>query len=474
MAALRSMWTSSCRTPRQAGRVFSPKDADIVRHRCASGAHVVFVGTSGLKSMVMRGTLSVSVLNQTFARHGAHASYIMIMSPTNTSSESRMVESHFDRIGGPSACVIIKYSVAWVGAACRRRGAVVLVDSIDNHRAFSRATLSNEHYAAMDAIIVQTQAHADMVASWGHHAVVLPHPHGNLGSWSMASQVRPQLRGVGFVVSDSKNMPSRDEFRTILRGCCLANTTLYVINSKSDGIHIRPYGKNCSDVAWYQWFDPNATRLHVRSRAAPAFPSTFQHPICPVSAAGTVGSRTTAPRSTRHMAGVLADPTQQRKYYESPELLERIDVGLVWRPGHQQGGPIAISNRPPTRMHWWWSHRIPVIGYPMEAYLDAARRAQYPTELLNLTTADHIQHALVRIASVEDRVCLQRTAGHGARLSSPWHSSLELLVSVCSLAEQCGKPLPIQPNHDPTLSLRRARGLQRRNITIGPPEVAKQ
>ena len=44
-----------------------------------------------------------------------------------------------------------------MGAACRRRGAIVLVDSIDNYRAFKRGTLTNEHYAAMDAILVQTR-----------------------------------------------------------------------------------------------------------------------------------------------------------------------------------------------------------------------------------------------------------------------------------------------------------------------------
>ena len=132
------------------------------RSRCAAGTHIVFIGTSGLGSMVMRGQLTQSVLNQSFARHGAQSSYIVVNSPHNTSSMSNMIEGHFDSIGAPSACVIIKYSVAWVGAACRRRGALVLVDSIDNHRAYSQATLNNEHYAAMDAVIVQTEAHAAM------------------------------------------------------------------------------------------------------------------------------------------------------------------------------------------------------------------------------------------------------------------------------------------------------------------------
>lgn len=459
-------YRSTCRTPHAAGLVISPSEADVARHRCALGAHVVFIGTSGLKSMVMRGTLMVSVLNQTFARHGVRASYVLIHSPTNTSSESRMIESHFDRVGGPAACVIIKYSVAWVGAACRRRGAVVLVDSIDNHRAFSKSTLANEHYAAMDAIIVQTQVHASMVASWGQHAVVQPHPHGNLGAWSVASGTRPRLRGVGFVMADTKNMPTRDDLRIILRGVCRANASLYMISSKSDGLHIRPYGKNCSDSAWYE-LEPNTTQVQSRRSAAP-FPSSFRLPVCS-SGPGGSGLHAAAPWGARHLAGPIVDSTHQRRYYESSELLERIDVGLVWRPGHQQGGPLAIANRPPTRMHWWWSHRLPVIGYPMEAYLDAARRVKYPTELLNLTAAEHIEKALLLIAAAEDRACLQRTAAHGARVSSPWHAGLELLVAICSLAERCGRPL--STGQDGVISSRRARIGHRRNDSAAMVQV---
>ena len=48
-------------------------------------------------------------------------------------------------------------------------------------------------------------------------------------------------------------------------------------------------------------------------------------------------------------------------YYESQQLHEVIDVGFVWRPSHQKGSSFAVTNRPPTRMHWWWAHGLPVI-----------------------------------------------------------------------------------------------------------------
>ena len=449
---------SSRRSPcwRQAqGAALVLREGDVARRqRCAEGAHIVLIGTSALNSMTMRGMLLHSVLRQSLARHGAKSSYVFVTDATNSSGrDSAMLEAHFDRIGGPSACFVIKYSVAWVGAACRRRGAIVLVDSIDNKRAFSPSGLMSEHYVAMDAIAVQTHAHASLLASWGHTAVVLPHSHGNLGQWSVARGVRPSVRGVGFVVSvrdllestrtlaarpltsmtrmglvlqDPKNMPSREDMTEIVRACCRANATLYVIGSGKDGLRLKP--QNCSDSS-----DGLALsrehRTHLRSRTCVAHPPAGHH--LGIRATALLDNLTTTP---------LRDETHQRKHYPSAELLEQIDVGIVWRPGHQPGGRLVVQNRPPTRMHWWWSHSIPVIGYPMEAYLDAARRIDYPLSLLNLTNSRQIQSALQRLAPAEERSCLQRASAHGALLSSPSHSSLELLAAICAVADRCGKP----------------------------------
>ena len=412
------------------------READVTRkHRCAAGSHVVFVGTAWLPSMVMRGQMMDSVLNQTLETHGVTSSYITVSSPTNTTKFSTMIESHFDSIGVLAACIIIKYSVAWVGAACRRRGALVFVDSIDNHRAYSAATLNNEHYSAMDAIIVQTEAHAQMVGSWGHLGVVLPHPHGNLGGWGVADTVRPRVRGVGFVVQDNKNMPTREDLRGIMRACCRVNATLYLVASKGSSLEIKPMNQhhNCSQILNSSVADGwnGADRASLLSQPTPA-------PAC-LSRRGGIAAAGNFSRSS--LPSRLRDPTRQRRYYDSPQLLDLIDVGLVWRPGHQQGGKIAVDNRPPTRLHWWWSHGIPAIGYPMPAYLDAARRARYPEELLNLTTSSDIERALLQIASADERSCIQQSAMHGACLSSPWYTSLELLAAICAVGERCGRPL---------------------------------
>ena len=85
----------------------------------------------------------------------------------------------------------------------------------------------------------------------------------------------------------------------------------------------------------------------------------------------------------------------------------------------------------------WWSHGIPVIGYPMQAYVDAARRVGYPEELLNLTTSESVELALRKVEAAEERSCLQRIAHRGADLSSPWYTSIELLAAICQLGERC-------------------------------------
>ena len=78
-------------------------------------------------------------------------------------------------------------------------------------------------------------------------------------------------------------------------------------------------------------------------------------------------------------------------------------------------------------MAWWLSHRIPVIGYPMEAYVELAQEVGYPAALLNLTSAEAVRGALRRIASPRTRGCLQTAGWRAAELLSPQQSALQLL-----------------------------------------------
>lgn len=163
---------------------------------------------------------------------------------------------------------------------------------------------------------------------------------------------------------------------------------------------------------------------------------------------------------------IVSDVTKQRRYYESQQLVESIDVGLLWRPGNQKGSPLSIANRPPTRMEWWWSHGVPTIGYPMvvrrrtlflsafgrsvlwtaddgghsaaQAYLEGATRARYPARLHNITEPAQIQAAVCELAPTPVRACAQRTALRAAAVTSPQFSAFELLAVLCAAADACG------------------------------------
>ena len=70
----------------------------------------------------------------------------------------------------------------------------------------------------------------------------------------------------------------------------------------------------------------------------------------------------------------LVDTTHQRRYYHAPQLLDLIDVGLVWRPGHQQGQD--LRQQPSA-----YATALVVVAWPThdwvpnERNIDAARRA---------------------------------------------------------------------------------------------------
>jgi hypothetical protein len=144
----------------------------------------------------------------------------------------------------------------------------------------------------------------------------------------------------------------------------------------------------------------------------------------------------------------LLDETRQRGYYDAPKLHELIDVGLLWSPTNQLGNAFAVANRPPTRMAWWWSHGVPTIGYPMQAYVEGSRRAGYPTTLLNLTNAIDVQRALCAIADQRTRRCLRSSALRGAALTSPQYSARELVAAVCIVVEACSRPGGRADTHD--------------------------
>ena len=166
----------------------------LARRRCAADAHIVFISNAQLASGIMRGELPRSVLQQTIASHGVRAT--LCGPPCNATRLSRHLMQHGEAV----ACVMIKYADPPVHAFCRSRGAVVILDNVDNYRAFEHKHANGTQYQTTDAVLVQTRWHAEWLArKYALRAIVLPHPHGNLNAWNVMPRVRPRAAGLGLL-----------------------------------------------------------------------------------------------------------------------------------------------------------------------------------------------------------------------------------------------------------------------------------
>ena len=416
---------------------------------CADGAHVVFVPIIPMGSIVMRGMMPLSVLNSTRGQlHRTRVSYVTYAkTPNGSSSLEDRLKRHFTTYGRPSACVLIKYPSVPAATLCRRHGAVVLLDCIDNYRCFS-AKLTDDLKAYYDGVIVQTRVHAEWLAARGVRPLVQPHPHGDHKRRRVAHPMRNRLLSVGLVYGDAKNLPDRHGFEAICGACARANATLYLIESPSSTM-LRPPRLGCKPAM----IRPSASPLScTHGDASPrdqvlgvgdeGTPLTRPDERCSEVLAGN--RSTTEHAGAFHYRGNLTDVTGQHRFYDSAvnhRLKDLIDVGLLWPPGGRRDSSMAVANRPGTRMHWWWAQSIPVIAYPMPAYTEASQRINYPPSLVELTTQADIERALCTIASRRYRTCLQRAVVRGAFLTSPLHAALELLTTVCVAADAAGLTL---------------------------------
>ena len=419
--------------------------------RCADGAHVVLIPVIPMGSIIMRGLMPLSVLNSTRpALHGARVSYLGWTGPRNLTLAQRL-DRHFAQFGAPSACVLLKYADDDALSACRRRGALVLLDCIDNFRCFGVSRAAHE-YPKYDALLVQTAAHQRWLAGKGVRSAVLPHPHGDHRRVRHAHPLRARLRGVGLVYGDPKNLPLRHELVAICRACAAVNATFYLVYSPSSSTLKAPQPYHCEGHGGVPpappppppWPSGGAGGGHDgwcrrQRRAPPPVPS------CDAGASSSAEERAAYLGSL--FAANLSDVSGQHRFYENDEkkgidrLRAHVDVGLLWPPLGRKDPKLAIENRPPTRMHWWWAQSIPVVAFPMHSYVEAAARIGYPPGLVNLSTADQIAPALCSISSRAARGCLQRAVMRGADLASPLHAALELLTAVCAVADAVGRPL---------------------------------
>ena len=445
-----------------------PASTVLARRTCLAGKHVVFVSNSGLASGIMRGELPKSVLQQTLASHGVRVT--LCGPPCNATRLEKHLRQHGEK--SLHACIMIKYADPPTHRFCRQRGALTLLDNVDNHRAFDAPFLGTEGYRSVDAVLVQTREHAEWLAARKMRAIVLPHPHGNLNAWSVSTGVRHRPTGVGVLLGDAwRNQPPREDLDGIVAAGCALNVSTYIVDSPPNrGISYRlkpcPNASVSARLMREAWLrerrrgeGPPSGLLAVTSAAEGGLGMSWcrdvaaePHACEPAHAdlnasvlGGVIGAHADAPNTSAHRSGgrranshsLLADTTRQRSYYETRDLHELVDIGLLWKPGHQTGGPFAIRNRPPTRMNWWWSHGVPTLGYPMVAYVEGAARAGYPVGLFNVTRVVDLPAVLCSLLRPATRRCLREAALRGSTLTSPQYSAQELLAAICEIENRC-------------------------------------
>ena len=459
------------------------------RRRCASAAHIVFISNANLASAVMRGSLPTSVYEQTRSTHGAKVT--LCSAPCNFTK----LDVHFARHGEPSICIMIKYADPPTHRFCRGRGALVVLDNVDNHRAFDDRTVKTEAYQSVDAIIVQTRAHAEWLVQVARlHAIVLPHPHGNLQGWgaSLPEAIQDRKLGLGVLLGDAwRNRPPMEDTYALNAASCALNFTLHTVYSPpgrpviyrqlpcpnvTHGNRLlreawmRERRKNESRPFWLRTEDPTRALSNARAvcnnrRGRPAAAIWFDasratnkastSTLCAPPPASLLGAEVANVLNTPYgekrwpRSAWIHDRTSQRTYYDTPELHTQIDIGLLWRPA-TDGHTVRHSQPPAHADELMVVAGVPTIGWPMVAYVEGVARRLSSGATLNLTRTIDLPPILCALAVTETRKCLRSAALRAAALTSPQYSTAEPRRLVP--ARTCSSRKRLRANVDGTAS----------------------
>ena len=386
-------------------------------------AHIVFCtkwlyqGSTAMRALAIASGINAMAVNGTKRLAAAKAFVVEIAHDG--------LQAHIASHGQPTVCVLVKniYNNREVQRACRAAGALILWDVIDQELAWNLWYL---RAVDQDAIISLTAKQQRWLEAHGLRSVLIPHGHSNLGGWSVAGRPRPQMRGVGFVYAEVKSLPGPQDLRMLNDGICRRGATLYLVKTATDsnrtsGLFIEPM--KCRSP--WRLAPPCAPTRVCRRRGGsqqPPSPPALPGPDVPPIAD-------------------LESVVNQKRHYESNELIQKIDVGLSWRPSRAHEHPWAVANRDGTRMAWWFSHRLPVIAYPMHAHVELAASIGYPMSLVNVTDAASLDRALCLVAPQSERSCLMAAVRQGNKRSSPQGAAHVWLAAMQKAhAARCSRP----------------------------------
>ena len=402
---------------------------------CGRGppVHLLFLLSMNWGTSVMRGTMSHSVMQQ---RHLTPSTVCWLCSKCARKPSFRFkpqLEQLAEALasakvaGTRPVCICVKFCPRAAVDLCTAHGAATIWDVIDNFRLFASVVVQREWiFANVTAFATQTLSHARWLQGITRRkAFALPHPHGNVGGWSIARSPPTSVRGVGLVYSDAQaNAPPPRVAANLAEACCAAGATLYMVHSRSDGgISMRAM--------------PCRGRRSSPALAASSISSCGGNYCSAQNATG--GDDDTA--TTAGSPPLLRDETGQQRFYDSSELLSKIQVGLAWSfgatlpPGF--GGDAAKrfdGHRPSTRLAWWWSHGLPTLARRTPTFAERVASEKYPASAL-VSGPQELEEALRHLVSCQRaRSCLHQAALRAARRSSPEAAARRLVRMACSVS----------------------------------------
>ena len=304
----------------------------------------------GFGSTVLRGVGQAQAVNDLAASSDNCSSWRAFH--TNAKNLAR-----FDHLRNVHACLLVKIvddsAVAW----CRKRGATVFYDVLDNLGALHQLiTLPPDQHLAVrfdvDVVLTQTQKLANHLGA--HRAATLYHHQTNPGVVVPLERTRAEACLVGFMAGNKHNLLKKKTLEKLRRAMWTAAAG--------------PPGHAARRIVFRvveQGLDRDNSAAHLQRKDFKLPPSGSR------SYWGGAAKCTGAPLPSE--GSYEATP---QAIFHNASAITAVDIALLWPPDSKG----ETMERPPTRLLYWLSHGVPAVvfgGYRSYAEIATAHNYGY-------------------------------------------------------------------------------------------------
>ncbi len=298
------------------------------------------------------------------------------------------------------ACVFVKdYSAqSLVSKYCKKTGAAIFIDVIDNHYLLdflgsnyggaANHTPHTLHGMFNHSFLVQSLLFAEKLRTIGVHAYNYPHHHSNLQNWGLSTVTASRDIVIGYLAGNFMHL--FDFAKVILPGICGAGAKFAVINQNIDKFaEVKATTSSVNSTKWFYNCSKDREGNYL----------------------STMSIHTTE-------VFVPGDKFQQAAFYLDTAL-QGIDVGLAWiNSNHRtldEFDPEMV--RPPTRLLHWLSRGVPTIYYPTHSYVEVTKAGSYERGLSFTLSAKTTQNLRDIVTKLRDPQLRQQLHEQGLSIT---------------------------------------------------------